>query len=30
MNEGLLADFLQRKAEGHPNPAKVSLAIIRV
>jgi ubiquinone/menaquinone biosynthesis C-methylase UbiE len=26
MNEGLLADFLQRKAEGHPNPAKVSLA----
>lgn len=25
MNEGLLADFLQRKAEDHPNPARVSL-----
>ncbi|MDP3009670.1 MAG: hypothetical protein Q8N30_11465 [Methylococcales bacterium] len=25
MNEGLLADFLQRKAEGHANPARVSL-----
>jgi ubiquinone/menaquinone biosynthesis C-methylase UbiE len=26
MNEGLLADFLQRKADGHANPAKVNLA----